>query len=92
METNLTYIYPHTRVRSIISILRTTQHHAYPVVTENHPARNLRGSAAPNDTDTTIASRNQLYKVGFFLLIHEFIDIESVRLRNLHSFSALFPN
>ncbi|XP_072047747.1 H(+)/Cl(-) exchange transporter 6-like [Amphiura filiformis] len=35
METNLTYLYPHTRVRSVISILRTTMHHAYPIITDN---------------------------------------------------------
>ncbi|XP_005996630.1 H(+)/Cl(-) exchange transporter 6 [Latimeria chalumnae] len=35
MEPNLTYVYPHTRIQSVVSILRTTAHHAYPVVTEN---------------------------------------------------------
>uniref|UniRef100_A0A3Q3FIJ0 Chloride channel protein n=1 Tax=Labrus bergylta TaxID=56723 RepID=A0A3Q3FIJ0_9LABR len=35
METNLTYVYPHTRVQSLVSILRTTIYHAFPVVTEN---------------------------------------------------------
>ncbi|XP_043531813.1 chloride transport protein 6 isoform X2 [Chiloscyllium plagiosum] len=35
MEPNLTYVYPHTRIQSLVSILRTTAHHAYPVVTEN---------------------------------------------------------
>lgn len=35
METNLTYVYPHTRVQSLVSILRTTVYHAFPVVTEN---------------------------------------------------------
>lgn len=35
MEPNLTYVYPHTRVQSLVSILRTTVHHAFPVVTEN---------------------------------------------------------
>lgn len=37
MEPNLTYIYPHTRIQSLVSILRTTAHHAFPVVTENRP-------------------------------------------------------
>ncbi|KAK2494205.1 hypothetical protein MC885_003857, partial [Smutsia gigantea] len=35
MEPNLTYVYPHTRIQSLVSILRTTVHHAFPVVTEN---------------------------------------------------------
>ncbi|XP_060930215.1 H(+)/Cl(-) exchange transporter 6 [Limanda limanda] len=35
MEPNLTYLYPHTRVQSLVSILRTTIYHAFPVVTEN---------------------------------------------------------
>lgn len=29
------YVYPHTRIQSLVSILRTTVHHAFPVVTEN---------------------------------------------------------
>lgn len=37
MEPNLTYVYPHTRVQSLVSILRTTAYHAFPVVTENRP-------------------------------------------------------
>ncbi|XP_077407329.1 H(+)/Cl(-) exchange transporter 6 isoform X1 [Vanacampus margaritifer] len=37
MEPNLTYVYPHTRVQSLVSILRTTIYHAFPVVTENRP-------------------------------------------------------
>ncbi|MGH0151851.1 UNVERIFIED_CONTAM: hypothetical protein FKN15_077040 [Acipenser sinensis] len=35
MEPNLTYVYPHTRIQSLVSILRTTVYHAFPVVTEN---------------------------------------------------------
>jgi len=37
MEPNLTYVYPHTRIQSLVSILRTTAYHAFPVVTENRP-------------------------------------------------------
>ena len=33
MESCLSYIYPHTRVHSIVGILRTTAHNAFPVVT-----------------------------------------------------------
>ncbi|XP_039210953.1 chloride transport protein 6 [Crotalus tigris] len=35
MEPHLMYVYPHTRIQSLVSILRTTVHHAFPVVTEN---------------------------------------------------------
>ncbi|XP_061113542.1 H(+)/Cl(-) exchange transporter 6 [Conger conger] len=35
MEPNLTYVYPHTRIQSLVCILRTTAYHAFPVVTEN---------------------------------------------------------
>ncbi|XP_041953059.1 chloride transport protein 6 [Alosa sapidissima] len=35
MDPNLTYVYPHTRIQSLVSILRTTVYHAFPVVTEN---------------------------------------------------------
>ncbi|XP_057182843.1 H(+)/Cl(-) exchange transporter 6 isoform X3 [Triplophysa rosa] len=35
MEPNLTYVYPHTRIQSLVSILRTTVYHAFPVLTEN---------------------------------------------------------
>lgn len=35
MVPNLTYVYPHTRIQSLVSILRTTVYHAFPVVTEN---------------------------------------------------------
>ncbi|XP_033642200.1 chloride transport protein 6-like [Asterias rubens] len=59
METHLTYIYPHTRARSVISILRTTKHHAYPVVTENIPPR---GPSAQDGADANIVSRNLIYK------------------------------
>ncbi|XP_038061582.1 chloride transport protein 6-like [Patiria miniata] len=62
METRLTYIYPHTRVRSLISILRTTQHHAYPVVTENLHTSAAAAAAPPNSADTAVASKNILYK------------------------------
>ncbi|CAB1329620.1 unnamed protein product, partial [Coregonus sp. 'balchen'] len=31
MEPNLTYVYPHTRIQSLVSILRTTVYHAFPV-------------------------------------------------------------
>ena len=33
MESCLSYIYPHTRIHSIVGILKTTAHNAFPVVT-----------------------------------------------------------
>lgn len=39
MESCISYIYPHTRVQSVIGILRTTAHNAFPVVTVDKPAQ-----------------------------------------------------
>nr|XP_039270585.1 chloride transport protein 6-like [Styela clava] len=33
MQTRLKYIYPHTRIRSLVNLLRTTAHNAFPVIT-----------------------------------------------------------
>lgn len=53
MESCLSYIYPHTRVHSVIGILKTTAHNAFPVVTvdtgqetqeSNYPHGNLDSS------------------------------------------------
>ncbi|XP_071945627.1 H(+)/Cl(-) exchange transporter 6-like [Antedon mediterranea] len=54
MDTDLCYIYPHTRVRSIVNMLRTTAHHAFPVVTEREEILMERGSV--------LAQNNILYK------------------------------
>lgn len=56
MEPNLTYVYPHTRVQSLVSILRTTVYHAFPVVTENR--HNERDFTKGN----VLASNNIHYK------------------------------
>ena len=58
MEPNLTYVYPHTRVQSLVSILRTTAYHAFPVVTENRP--NERDFMKGN----ILVSNNIHFKVG----------------------------
>lgn len=58
METNLTYVYPHTRVQSLVSILRTTVYHAFPVVTENR--QNERDFMKGN----ILISNNIRFKVG----------------------------
>ena len=39
MESCISYIYPHTRVQSVIGILRTTAHNAFPVVTVDKPVQ-----------------------------------------------------
>lgn len=57
MEPNLTYVYPHTRVQSLVSILRTTVYHAFPVVTENR--QNERDFMKGN----ILVSNNIHYKV-----------------------------
>lgn len=58
MEPNLTYVYPHTRVQSLVSILRTTVFHAFPVVTENR--QNERDFMKGN----ILVSNNVHYKVN----------------------------
>lgn len=57
MEPNLTYVYPHTRIQSLVSILRTTVHHAFPVVTEN------RGNEKEFMKGNQLISNNIKYKV-----------------------------
>uniref|UniRef100_H2Z663 Chloride channel protein n=1 Tax=Ciona savignyi TaxID=51511 RepID=H2Z663_CIOSA len=37
MNTRLKFVYPHTRVRSIVNLLRTTAHNSFPVVTMKLP-------------------------------------------------------
>lgn len=58
MEPHLTYVYPHTRVQSLVSILRTTVYHAFPVVTENR--QNERDFMKGN----ILVSNNVHYKVS----------------------------
>ena len=57
MEPNLTYVYPHTRIQSLVSILRTTVHHAFPVVTEN------RGNEKEFMKGNQLISNNIKFKV-----------------------------
>ncbi|XP_022085546.1 chloride transport protein 6-like isoform X2 [Acanthaster planci] len=97
METRLTYIYPHTRVRSLVNILRTTKHHAYPVVTENQHMRAATTEAAataPNNTDATVASKNMLYKRDSTLSRSEeqrnrSSSVRSVEMLRVHHMSRL---
>lgn len=62
MEPNLTYVYPHTRIQSLVSILRTTVHHAFPVVTEN------RGNEREFMKGNQLISNNIKFKVKSCLL------------------------
>ncbi|XP_077998809.1 H(+)/Cl(-) exchange transporter 6-like [Glandiceps talaboti] len=57
MDPNLVYVYPHTRVQSIVSILRTTRHNAYPVVTET-----VDKSQERSVRSNTLASQNIQYR------------------------------
>ncbi|KAM5142207.1 H(+)/Cl(-) exchange transporter 6 isoform 2-T2 [Mantella aurantiaca] len=61
MEPNLTYVYPHTRIQSLVSILRTTAHHAFPVVTEN------RGNEKEFMKGNQLISNNIKYKKSSIL-------------------------
>ncbi|XP_048581083.1 H(+)/Cl(-) exchange transporter 6 isoform X2 [Nematostella vectensis] len=60
MESCLSYIYPHTRLHSIIGILKTTAHNAFPVVTVD------KASAIPGDVsdypDNPLTSNEQYAK------------------------------
>ncbi|XP_071479352.1 H(+)/Cl(-) exchange transporter 6-like [Diadema antillarum] len=58
MEPDLVYVYPHTRVLSLINILRTTTHHAFPVVTETAPRQKPR---RPIDA---VTSKNMMFKAS----------------------------
>jgi len=62
MEPNLTYVYPHTRIQSLVSILRTTVHHAFPVVTEN------RGNEREFMKGNQLISNNIKFKVKKVIL------------------------
>jgi chloride channel 6 len=44
MDTDISFMYPHSRVRSIVQLLRTTSHNAFPVVTleKSHKADSLK--------------------------------------------------
>ncbi|KAK3730317.1 hypothetical protein QZH41_015364, partial [Actinostola sp. cb2023] len=48
MESCLSYIYPHTRVHSVVGILKTTAHNAFPVVTIDKTVTTI-----PKDDDYT---------------------------------------
>ncbi|KAM4703252.1 H(+)/Cl(-) exchange transporter 6 isoform 2-T2 [Rhinophrynus dorsalis] len=61
MEPNLTYVYPHTRIQSLVSILRTTAHHAFPVVTEN------RGNEKEFMKGNQLISNNIMFKKASIL-------------------------
>ena len=58
MEPDLVYVYPHTRVHSLINILRTTKHHAFPVVTDTAPRQQVRPPA------DAVTSNNMKFKVN----------------------------
>lgn len=58
MESCLSYIYPHTRVHSIIGILKTTAHNAFPVVTID---KNTQRLPQGNDFEYRVDSSNELF-------------------------------
>lgn len=58
MESCLSYIYPHTRVHSIIGILKTTAHNAFPVVTVD---KNTQRLPQGNDFEYRVDSSNELF-------------------------------
>ena len=58
MESCLSYIYPHTRVHSIIGILKTTAHNAFPVVTID---KNIQQEACGNNHQNNLDSFNERF-------------------------------
>ncbi|KAJ7375623.1 Chloride transport protein 6 [Desmophyllum pertusum] len=67
MESCLSYIYPHTRIHSIVGILKTTAHNAFPVVTVdmNNPTGHPRKINYQDNLDSSkraICSYNHLFQ------------------------------
>ena len=58
MESCLSYVYPHTRVHSIVGILKTTAHNAFPVVTVD---KDEPGASSDADYGGNPASANERY-------------------------------
>ena len=58
MESCLSYVYPHTRVHSLVGILKTTAHNAFPVVTVD---KNRPEATSDEDYDGNPASTNEQY-------------------------------
>lgn len=58
MESCLSYIYPHTRIHSIVGILKTTAHNAFPVVTVD---KNIQGGIPGNNLEDNLDSSNERF-------------------------------
>ena len=58
MESCLSYIYPHTRIHSIVGILKTTAHNAFPVVTVD---KNMQGGIPGNNLEDNLDSSNERF-------------------------------
>ena len=58
MESCLSYIYPHTRVHSIVGILKTTAHNAFPVVTVD---RNIQQEGCESYHQSNLDSSNERF-------------------------------
>lgn len=58
MESCISYIYPHTRVQSVIGILRTTAHNAFPVVTVD---KSVQQKIQENNFQASFGSSNERF-------------------------------
>lgn len=58
MESCLSYIYPHTRIHSIVGILKTTAHNAFPVVTVD---KNAHQAVQENNYGNNLDSSNERF-------------------------------
>lgn len=58
MESCLSYIYPHTRVQSIVGILKTTAHNAFPVVTVY---KDSQSELSESDSEAHVDTSNERF-------------------------------
>jgi len=63
MNTRLSFVYPNTSIRSLINLLSTTAHNAFPVVTKS--VSHSFNKTITSSQNGTVASANLRYRVNF---------------------------
>uniref|UniRef100_H2Z665 Chloride channel protein n=1 Tax=Ciona savignyi TaxID=51511 RepID=H2Z665_CIOSA len=77
MNTRLKFVYPHTRVRSIVNLLRTTAHNSFPVVTMKLPEIESKSKlASANLRYRLVVSLPQIFYSCFAVVNQEIISYE----------------
>ncbi|XP_065186325.1 H(+)/Cl(-) exchange transporter 6-like [Sycon ciliatum] len=56
MSTRIKYLYPNTRVRSLVHMLRTTAHSAFPVITKHKRSTQLQELVSPPASSTSASA------------------------------------